>query len=101
MTVKTADEFYCAMGQLSQEMLQFSVVDSNMLIKVCTFHIYSYVKNFVIAASIIFGKEIVALLLYGLFLECNALLMHQLLTNNQIRNSKCQLTFFDIVTVQR
>jgi len=33
LTVKTADEFYCAMGQLSQEMLQFSVVDSNMLIK--------------------------------------------------------------------
>ena len=34
MVVKSADEFYCAMGQLSQEMLLFSITDSNRLIKV-------------------------------------------------------------------
>ena len=30
----TADEFYCVMGQLSQEMLDYKVSDSNKLIKV-------------------------------------------------------------------
>ena len=30
----TADEFYCVMGQLSQEMLEYQVSDSNKLIKV-------------------------------------------------------------------
>ena len=34
LTVKTADEFYSAMGQFSQEMLTFSSTDSNRLIKV-------------------------------------------------------------------
>ena len=34
--MKSADEFYCAMGQLSQEMLQFTTPDSNKLIKVYT-----------------------------------------------------------------
>ena len=34
LLVSTADEFYCAMGQLSQEMLEFSTEDSNRLIKV-------------------------------------------------------------------
>ena len=37
-----------------------------------------------IAAGIIFGKEIVVLLLYGLFVECNSLLLHQPLTKGQI-----------------
>ena len=54
-----------------------------------------------IAAGIIFGKEIVVLLLYGLFLECNALLLHQPLTNNQLRNTKFQLKFFGIVTIRK
>ena len=31
----TADEFYCVMGQLSQEMLEYKLSDSNKLIKVC------------------------------------------------------------------
>ena len=30
----TADEFYCVMGQLSQEMLDYQASDSNKLIKV-------------------------------------------------------------------
>ena len=30
----TADDFYCVMGQLSQEMLDYKVEDTNKLIKV-------------------------------------------------------------------
>ena len=37
----TADEFYCVMGQLSQEMLDYKISESNKLIKV---NKYSY-KN--------------------------------------------------------
>ena len=41
----------------------------------------------------IFGREIIVLLLYGL-LECNALLLHQPLTNNQIRNNQMSADIF-------
>ena len=34
LTVPTADEFYCAMGELSQEMLEFTTAQSDVLIKV-------------------------------------------------------------------
>ena len=34
LTVRSADEFYCAMGQLSSEMLAYGVVDTNRLVKV-------------------------------------------------------------------
>eukprot|EP00095_Tigriopus_kingsejongensis_P001322 maker-scaffold249_size238305-snap-gene-1.11 protein:Tk01322 transcript:maker-scaffold249_size238305-snap-gene-1.11-mRNA-1 annotation:"probable gpi-anchored adhesin-like protein pga55" len=33
LLVPSADEFYCSMGQLSQEMLEFNKSDSNRLIK--------------------------------------------------------------------
>ena len=47
-----------------------------------------------IAAGIIFGKEIIVLLFYGLFLECNAILLNQPLTNNQIRNNQMSADIF-------
>ncbi len=34
LLVDTADEFYCAMGQLSAEMMEFTKEDSDKLIKV-------------------------------------------------------------------
>ena len=34
LLVQTADEFYCAMGQLSAEMMDFTKEDSDKLIKV-------------------------------------------------------------------
>ena len=54
-----------------------------------------------IVAGIIFCKEIIVLLFYGLFLECNAILLNQPLTNNQLRNTKFQLKFFGIVTIRK
>ena len=40
----TADEFYCVMGQLSQEMLDYKLSDSNKLIKVSPFLFYEAVN---------------------------------------------------------
>ncbi len=34
LLVRTADEFYCAMGQLSAEMMSYTKQDSDKLIKV-------------------------------------------------------------------
>lgn len=34
LTVESADEFYCIMGVLTREMLEFGLMDANGLIKV-------------------------------------------------------------------
>ena len=40
----SADEFYCVMGQLSQEMLDYKASDSNKLIKVF-YRYYAFIIN--------------------------------------------------------
>lgn len=42
MTVSSADEFYSIMGVLTREILEFGLMDSNRLIKVCSSEMQSF-----------------------------------------------------------
>ena len=74
LTVKTADEFYSAMGELSQEMLQFTTPQSNHLIKVLFFNTLEYCQ------IVLKGAQIRLYCLYQIWQHCSEHLILELHT---------------------
>lgn len=53
MAVESADEFYCIMGVLTREILEFGLMDANMFVKVLS--LFLFFTLYLICYCIVYG----------------------------------------------